>query len=215
MITQTALIVKTIGGPVTSVPNWRIPQPGPKSESKALQEYAVLDEDFAAAIPDGIREDEAATLPTNLLAGIIGFFDPDGLVLTPPWSRDADPASLVNSSILIIGRGSNCGRFATQLARLVGFTTIVVVGGKDSELKAFGATHVVDRHGGHDAVLQRIHDIVGNQLLYAFDAYNAPEEQHWPSTHYRTRIEANLHAWFGLGDVYKRIRYVLSKTATS
>lgn len=41
----------------------------PGSASKALQEYAVLDEDFAAAVPKGVSDDEAATLPTNLLAG--------------------------------------------------------------------------------------------------------------------------------------------------
>jgi len=135
MTTQTALLVKSIGAPVTSVTNWHIPQPGPKqiqvrvtvaglnphdqkgrdsglfikdslpailgadvvgvvttlgdgasrfksgdrvfgqastapgSVSKALQEYAVLDEDFAAGVPEGISEDEVATLPTNLLAG--------------------------------------------------------------------------------------------------------------------------------------------------
>jgi NADPH2:quinone reductase len=135
MTTQRALLVKTVGAPVTSVSNWQIPQPGPKqiqvrvtvaalnphdqkgrdiglfikdslpailgndvvgvvtalgdgasrfktgervvgqasmspgSVSKALQEYAVLDEDFTAAVPEGFGEDEAATLPTNLLAG--------------------------------------------------------------------------------------------------------------------------------------------------
>jgi NADPH2:quinone reductase len=135
MALQTALVVKKVGEPVTSVSNWPIPQAGPKhiqvrvtvaslnphdqkcrdaglfiqdnlpailgsdvvgvvtalgegisrfkigdrvfgqasialgSTSKALQEYAVLDEDFAAAVPSGITEDEAATLPTNILAG--------------------------------------------------------------------------------------------------------------------------------------------------
>jgi NADPH2:quinone reductase len=41
----------------------------PGSAFKALQEYAVLDEDFAARVPEGVSDDEAATLPTNLLAG--------------------------------------------------------------------------------------------------------------------------------------------------
>ena len=41
----------------------------PGSTSKGLQQYAVLDEDFIASVPNGITEDEAATLPTNLLAG--------------------------------------------------------------------------------------------------------------------------------------------------
>tara|TARA_R110002003_G_scaffold130_8_gene12218 strand:- start:2535 stop:3230 length:696 start_codon:yes stop_codon:yes gene_type:complete len=40
-----------------------------KMESKALQEYAVLDEEFAAEVPEGVGEDKAATLPTNIVAG--------------------------------------------------------------------------------------------------------------------------------------------------
>jgi len=40
-----------------------------KMESKALQVYAVLDEEFAAEVPEGVGEDKAATLPTNIVAG--------------------------------------------------------------------------------------------------------------------------------------------------
>lgn len=39
------------------------------SVSKALQEYALLDEDFAARVIEGVGEHGAATVPTNLLAG--------------------------------------------------------------------------------------------------------------------------------------------------
>lgn len=42
---------------------------GPGAASKALQQYAILDEDYAAIVPEGFTEDESATLPTNLLAG--------------------------------------------------------------------------------------------------------------------------------------------------
>lgn len=41
----------------------------PGGLSKALQEYAVFDEAFAAPIPESVSDDEAATLPTNLVAG--------------------------------------------------------------------------------------------------------------------------------------------------
>jgi NADPH2:quinone reductase len=134
MPSQTALIVRTIGEPVTLDTNWPIPTPGPKqiqvrvtvaglnphdqksrdiglfikdslpailgsdvvsvvtvlgesvsrfkvgdrvfgqssivgSDSKALQEYTVLNENFAAHVPLNWSRDEAATVPTNLLAG--------------------------------------------------------------------------------------------------------------------------------------------------
>lgn len=151
----------------------------PGSTSKALQQYAVLEEDFASIVPEGVSEDEAATIPTNLVAGLVGFFDREqGLGLPIPWNWNESNTSLTTSSILIMGGGSNCGRFATQLAKLVGFGTIVVVGGKTKELEEFGATHVVDRHGEHESMLQRIRNIVGDDLLYAFDAANGPNDQH-------------------------------------
>lgn len=34
-----------------------------------LQQYALLEEDFTAIVPEGISQDEAATLPTNIIAG--------------------------------------------------------------------------------------------------------------------------------------------------
>lgn len=39
------------------------------SVSKGLQEYAVLDEDFAVRVVEGTGEHGGATVPTNLLAG--------------------------------------------------------------------------------------------------------------------------------------------------
>jgi NADPH2:quinone reductase len=109
---------------------------------------------------------------------VIGFFDSQGgLDLPFPWANP-NTNSLQSSAILIIGGGTNCGRYATQLAALVGFGTIVVVGGNESELKRFGATHVINRHGGHDKLLEDIRDVVGDELIYAFDTINNPPEQH-------------------------------------
>ncbi|KAH7086114.1 putative alcohol dehydrogenase [Paraphoma chrysanthemicola] len=143
-------------------------------ETKGLQEYAVLDEDYAANVPEGIKDDEAATLPTNTIANVIGFYDPSNLAIPAPWAGK----TTTTNTILIIGGGSNCGRFAVQFARLSDFTRIVVVGGDAAELKSYGATHVIDRHGGHEAVTKRIRDIVGDDLTLAFDAVSLPSEQH-------------------------------------
>lgn len=110
--------------------------------------------------------------------GVIGFFEPQNLDLPAPWISSAGSPALKKQSILIVGGGSNCGRFATQLAALAGFGTIVVVGGDETQLKSFGATHVIDRHGGHDKVLRDIRGIVSDDLIYAFDAINNPPQQH-------------------------------------
>ncbi|KAH6622486.1 putative alcohol dehydrogenase [Boeremia exigua] len=143
-------------------------------KSRGLQEYAVLDEDYAAKVPEGFSDDEAATLPTNIIAVVIGFFAPSNLAIPAPWTNK----TTTEDTILIIGGGSNCGRFAVQLARLSGFTRIVVVGGREAELKSYGATHVVDRHGGHEVVTKRVRDIVDDDLTLAFDAVSLPGEQH-------------------------------------
>jgi NADPH2:quinone reductase len=53
-----------------------------------------------------------------------------------------------------------------------------VIGGQEEELKSFGATHIIDRHGSHDTVVQQIRDIIGDELIYAFDAINGPPNHH-------------------------------------
>jgi NADPH2:quinone reductase len=64
-----------------------------------------------------------------------------------------------------------------QLAKLAGLGTIVVVGGDEAELKGYGATHILDRHGEYSEVLERIRNVVGDDLQYAFDAVNTPTGQ--------------------------------------
>lgn len=54
----------------------------------------------------------------------------------------------------------------------------MVVGGSEDELKSYGATHVLNRHGGDASVLERIRNVVGDDLVNALDAINPPAEQH-------------------------------------
>jgi NADPH:quinone reductase-like Zn-dependent oxidoreductase len=139
-----------------------------------FQEYAVLDTDFIAKVPDGFTVDDVASLPTNVLATVIAFFSPSFLGLPAPWTAVAAPAG---GAILVLGGGSNCGKFGVQLAVLAGFGRIVVVGGDERELKSYGATHVIDRHGTPSETVSRIREIVGDDLLYAYDTVNPPATQ--------------------------------------
>lgn len=145
---------------------------------RGLQQYAVVDEDFASKIPDGFSDHDAATLPTNVAASLIALFDESGLDIPAPWSSEAETFDYAGTTLLILGGGSNCGRFGVQLAKLAGIGKIVVVGGSEEELQKYGATYVLDRHGGDEAVLQRIRGVVGDDLVYAFDTINLPTEQH-------------------------------------
>lgn len=139
-----------------------------------LQEYAIANRNCLAQIPDSITDDQAATVPVNIFAPLVGLFH--GLQIPAPWTPAAKDFDYANLTLLIIGGGSNCGRFGVQLAKLVNIGRIVVVGGDEVELKSFGATHVIDRHADYDTLLARIRDVVGDDLVYAFDAVSMPDE---------------------------------------
>ncbi|KAF5866573.1 hypothetical protein ETB97_011458 [Aspergillus alliaceus] len=80
--------------------------------------------------PEGFSGDNVASLPTNLLLA--------------RWVSNGS-------------RGSNYGRCGVQLAALIGFSRrIVVANGNETELKSYGATHVVDRHGLSYEIIARI-----------------------------------------------------------
>lgn len=119
-----------------------------------LQEYAVLTEQFTAKIPDSISYDDAAIFPTNIIATLVGLFH--GLPIPAPWTKEAEKFDYKNATLLFVGGGSFAGRYAVQLAKIAGIGRIVVVGGKEDELKKYGATQVLDCHGGQEVVLERI-----------------------------------------------------------
>jgi NADPH2:quinone reductase len=150
----------------------------PGSLQNGLQEYVVLDVPFTAVIPKGVSDDEAATLPTNIIAPLVALFhDESGLGMPAPWTKDAESFDYKGQTLLVVGGGSNCGRFGVQLAKLAGIGRIVVVGSKRSEeeIRRYGATHVIYRDS--EDVLGQIREIVGDDLVYAYDAVNPPEGQ--------------------------------------
>jgi NADPH2:quinone reductase len=148
------------------------------SSQNGLQEYAVHDIGAGFKIPDSITDDEAATLPTSIIAPLVGLFDVEnGVGIPAPWTNAAKGFDYASSSILIVGGGSNCGKFGVQLAKLAGLGTIIAVGGSEPELKSYGATDVLDRHGGEEVVLERIRKVIGDNLNYAFDAVSLPVDQ--------------------------------------
>ncbi|RDW58744.1 hypothetical protein BP6252_13220 [Coleophoma cylindrospora] len=143
-----------------------------------LQEYALSDIGASFKIPDSVSDDEAATLPTNIIAPLFGLFAQNGGIGIPaPWTPEAKAFDYPGTTLLIIGGGTSNGKFAVQLAKLAGIGKIVVFGGPVEELKSYGATVVLDRHGGYDSALKRILQEVGDDLLYAFDTVNMPEGQ--------------------------------------
>jgi NADPH2:quinone reductase len=143
-----------------------------------LQRYAIVDENFSSKIPKGFKDHDAAILPTNAVAALISLFDPSGLDIPALWRKTSVSFDYAGAVLLILGGGSNCGRFGVQLAKMAGIGKIVVVGGSEEELKRWGAMRVLDRYGGDEAVINRVRDVVGDDLVYAFDPINLPDGQH-------------------------------------
>ncbi|KAK0621891.1 chaperonin 10-like protein [Bombardia bombarda] len=133
----------------------------PTSAQNGLQEYALADWPFAVGkVPDGVSDEAAATLPTAIVASLVGIFD--ALGIPAPWIEDGEAEAEAEAEAGFDYEGT---------------TLIVVVGGDEEELKGLGATHVLDRFGGDEAVLGRIREVVGDELVYAFDTVNYPAGQ--------------------------------------
>jgi NADPH2:quinone reductase len=148
------------------------------SRQKGLQQYATVTVDFSSKVPHGFKDHDLVTVPTNALAAVISLFDVSGLAIPAPWNIEAQTFDYARSKLLIIGGGTNCGKFGVQLASLAGIGEIIVVGGDEVRLKEWGATHVIDRHRSDDEILRAIHNIAGDELIYAFDTINLPNAQH-------------------------------------
>lgn len=147
------------------------------SDQSGLQDFCILDAYTTAKIPKGFTDDDGASMICNLVAPFWAIFGNGGLDLPFPFPDNPqgskDSFDFSKQSIVVIGAGSNCGKYGVQSCALAGFGTIIATANKsknEAELRSYGATHVIDRHSP-DAE-QQIRAIVGDDLLYAFDAVN-------------------------------------------
>jgi NADPH2:quinone reductase len=158
-----------IGDHVFGYPNFDL-------DGQGSQQYSVLGVGPFAKVPSSISDDQAATIPVNLLAPVIALFHPNKLGFAPPFSKVPSTKDIDNAAqtLLIVGGGSACGKFGVQLAKLAGIGKIVAIASlsNESELKSYGATHVVDRHGTNSEVEARVRQIVGDDLIYVYDPIN-------------------------------------------
>ncbi|KAG4434227.1 hypothetical protein IFR05_010297 [Cadophora sp. M221] len=134
----------------------------PTPEFSGLQEYSLLEAQASAKIPDGFSFDQAATFPVNVITSMGALFHPLGFDFSAPF-HESDKVSEKDKSILIIGGGSNVGKYSIQLAKLAGIGKIVTIASVANKrlLKALGATYVVDRHNSESDIASQIQDIVG------------------------------------------------------
>lgn len=143
-----------------------------------VQEYVVLDVPLTTEIPPEISDDEAATLPTNVIAPPVGLFsEASGLVFPAPWIEAAKTFDSGAQTVFIIGGGSACREFSVQLVQLAGISKIIVVGSERSkaELVRYGATQVIMRDCKNAQA--QVQDSVENDLIYAIDCVSAGDNQ--------------------------------------
>jgi NADPH:quinone reductase-like Zn-dependent oxidoreductase len=138
-----------------------------------LQQYAVLDADAIASTPTGFTDEAVATLPTNLITSYIALFTKEGFAFPPPFTAEANAFDYASQHVVILGGGTNVGRFAVQLAALVGVGTIITVAGAANQeaLREIGATHTLDRHLDADELAMEIRSIVGD-VEHIYDCAN-------------------------------------------
>jgi NADPH2:quinone reductase len=145
------------------------------TDTAGLQQYALLTANLSARVPLSLSDYEAATIPVNSLAPFIAIFHESGLGFPPPGTIEAENFGYAEKTLVIIGGGSNCGKFGVQLASLVGFGRIIVIAGLNSskELRNYGATHIIDRHQSHSEIKKRVLEVTGDDNVgFVYDALN-------------------------------------------
>lgn len=151
---------------------------GFSNDFNAAQQYALVDARYVGKVAaSGLSLDEASTIPVILLAAFVALFASSGLGLPAPFSSEAKTFPYAETTLLVIGGGSNTGRATIELAAMVGIGRIIAVAGSRNEasLQSIGATNFVDR-AAHDA-LERIRTITGDKLIYAVDTVNDGPDQ--------------------------------------
>lgn len=142
-------------------------------QSGGLQEYTVLNGEYAASVPSNVSDTEAALYPINLVTSAMSFFSSAGFGLPLPDTPEAVDFEYGAQKVVIIGGGCNIGNLSVQLCKLAGIGTIIAIASPANEklLKELGATHFITRQDPN--IEEQVWDIVGDDLVYVYDAYNS------------------------------------------
>ena len=148
------------GNPVASLPDFA-----------GLQQFALLNTEAMCRVPDGYSIDDAVTFPTNFTTSYVAMFHPKFFGLQNPSMSPRD-RKLPPQTLVIIGGGSNCGRYGIQFAKMAGVERIITIASTANEaaLKKLGATHVIDRHRLAAEIKEEVQRIVeGDGATHVYD----------------------------------------------
>ncbi|KAI0955563.1 hypothetical protein AcV7_006193 [Taiwanofungus camphoratus] len=121
----------------------------------AFQQYTIVHADVTARIPHNISFEQAATVPIGLATAALG------------------------KPFVVFGGSSSVGQYMIQLAKLAGFSPIIVTASlrNTTILTQFGATHVLDRHLSADNLREEIAKITSLPIDIIYDAITTAETQ--------------------------------------
>ncbi|EPQ52564.1 GroES-like protein [Gloeophyllum trabeum ATCC 11539] len=182
--TDAAGTVEAVGEGVTSFANGdRVLHQGFFSNDKAtFQQYTIVPAEITAKLPASISFDQGASVPLGLATAAIGLYGPAegsvGAGLTPPW-EESGRGKYAGKPILIFGGATSVGQYAIQLAKLSGFSPIIVTASpKHTQfLNSLGANHVLDRNAPLTALESSVAPLLTSQLEVVYDAVSFADTQ--------------------------------------
>ncbi|KAL9102177.1 MAG: hypothetical protein Q9163_002651 [Psora crenata] len=117
-------------------------------KEKAHQHYVCAPENKLGKLPDGVRMEEAVTLPSGFVTAFHALGTDLGLTLPWPKPDGWDPEGK-DRVLLVWGGSSSVGQFALQVLRYYGFQNVIATASeRNYELvKGCGASEVFDYRG--------------------------------------------------------------------
>jgi NADPH2:quinone reductase len=139
-----------------------------------LQQYALLSIESCAKIPQGCTPDDMVTFPVNATTSFAALFDVKGFGFPapPPFPSSKEEFDAKETAVFVIGSGSAVGKLAIQYAKLAGIGTVITIAsvGRTEELKALGATNIIDRHAMPEDIRAEVKNITGQEgVEYIYD----------------------------------------------
>ncbi|KAI0779737.1 GroES-like protein [Fomes fomentarius] len=131
-----------------------------------FRRYLAIPAYLAAKIPDNLSFEQGATLPIELGTIALPLYsakpEVGSLGLSPPWEAEGR-GKYAGKSAFVPGGASQVGLFALQFLKLSGFGPIIATASAHNfELvKAYGATHVIDRKLPTADVVKQVTAIAG------------------------------------------------------
>ncbi|KAJ7708821.1 chaperonin 10-like protein [Mycena rosella] len=156
------------------------------AERTTFQEYALVEAELVARIPETLTTLQAAAIPMGLTTAALGLGHTfpasvtgrGGAGLKPIW-EDGAKGYYSGRAILIFGGASMVGQFTIQIAKYLGFSPIIVTSSlKHTDgLVSMGATHVIDRYTTVVPAVEKLKRELNVQIEVVYDAVHVPVTQ--------------------------------------